>query len=484
MIKKVTKKQIFSSLFWKLMERGGVQGVSFIVSIILARLLTPNEFGLIALVTIFITLANVFVQTGFNTALIQKKNADDIDFSTIFYISLLIAGCLYILLCFSSPIIAHFFNQPQLVLVIKVLSLILFFGAINSVQVAVISRNMQFKKLFYSSIGAVIASGIIGIMMAYMGFGVWALVGQQITSQLFTTIIMWFTVHWRPKLLFSYKRLKSLWSYGWKILVASLIDVIYLDLRSLVIGKLFSPAMLGYYDRGKQFPTVIVNNIDGSIQSVMLPTYASHQENRERVKSIVKRSITTSSFVIFPLMMGLAIVAEPLVKIILTDKWLPCVPFLQIYCAVYAIRPILTANIQAIKGLGYSGDFLKVEFINKVIGIVILVISVQYGVLAIAWGVLLSSIISIFLYTYPNIKILNYKLNEMLKDVTPAFFLSIVMALIISLLRFTELSMLGLLVLQVMLGMVVYILLAWVLKFEVFIYLINTLISFKKQDVT
>lgn len=480
MINKVTNKQILSSLLWKLMERGGVQGISFVISIILARLLTPKEFGLIALVTIFITLANVFVQTGFNTALIQKKNADDIDFSTIFYVSLLIAGCLYILLWFSSPIIARFFNQPQLVLVIKVLSLILFFGAINSVQVAVISRNMQFKKLFYSSIGAVIASGIIGIMMAYMGFGVWALVGQQITSQLFTTIIMWFTVHWRPKLLFSYKRLKSLWSYGWKILVASLIDVIYLDLRSLVIGKLFSPAMLGYYDRGKQFPTVIVNNIDGSIQSVMLPTYASHQENRERVKSIVKRSITTSSFVIFPLMMGLAIVAEPLVKIILTDKWLPCVPFLQIYCAVYAIRPILTANIQAIKGLGYSGDFLKVEFINKVIGIVILIFSVQYGVLAIAWGVLLSSIISMFLYAYPNIKILNYKLNEMLIDVTPAFFLSIVMALIISLLRFTELSMLGLLVLQVMLGMIVYISLAWVLKFEVFIYLINTLVGFKK----
>jgi teichuronic acid exporter len=405
MINKVTNKQILSSLFWKLMERGGVQGISFVISIILARLLTPKEFGLIALVTIFITLSNVFVQTGFNTALIQKKNADDIDFSTIFYISLFIASCLYILLCFSSPIIADFFNQPQLVLLIKILSLVLFFGAINSVQVAVISRNMQFKKLFYSSIGAVIASGVIGIMMAYAGFGVWALVGQQITSQLFTTIIMWFTVHWRPKLLFSYKRLKSLWSYGWKILVASLIDVIYLDLRSLVIGKLFSPTMLGYYDRGKQFPTVIVNNIDGSIQSVMLPTYASHQENRERVRSIVKRSITTSSFVIFPLMMGLAIVAEPLVIIILTDKWLPCVPFLQIYCAVYAIRPILTANIQAIKGLGYSGDFLKVEFINKVIGIIVLVISVQYGVLAIAWGVLLSSIISMFLYTYPNIKI-------------------------------------------------------------------------------
>lgn len=482
MTKKVSNKQIFSSLVWKLMERGGVQGISFIVSIVLARILTPEEYGLIAIVLIFINLANVFVQSGFNTALIQKKDADDLDFSTIFYFSFFIASLLYIVLFFSSSFISDFYHQPMLEPVIKVLSIILFFGAVNSIQVAIISREMQFKKLFYSSIGAVLASGIIGIMMAVMGFGVWALVGQQITSQFFTTIIMWFTVKWRPQLQFSYSRLKSLFSYGWKILFASLIDALYLDLRTLVIGRIFSPDMVGYYNRGKQFPTIIVNNIDGSIQSVMLPTYASHQDNRVRVKSLMKRSISTSSFIVIPMMVGLAVVAEPVVKLILTDKWLPSVPILQIYCAVYAIRPILTANIQAIKGLGYSGDFLNIEFINKAIGIIILIISVRYGVIAIAWGVLISSFISIFLYAYPNVKLLDYKLDEMLKDAAPSVFLSSVMAMIILLLRLTGLSTISLLVLQVLVGGLVYLLLAWLFKLETFVYLVKIVTTFRKSS--
>ncbi len=479
---KITNKQIFSSLIWKMMERGGVQGVSFLVSIILARLLSTEEYGIIALVTVFITLANVFVQTGFNTALIHKKQVDETDFSTIFYASLLIATVLYIVLFLTAPLIARFYNQPELEPVIKVLSVILFLGAVNSVQIAYVSRNMMFKKLFYSSLGAVIASSIMGVALAYLGYGVWALVGQQITSYFFTTLIMWFSVKWRPKLLFSFKKLKGLLSYGWKILMAALIDALYLDLRSLIIGKIFSSQILGYHNRGKQFPTVIVNNIDGSIQSVMLPTYSAHQNDRKRVKSIMKRSISTSSFIVFPLMTGLAIVAESLVKLVLTDKWLPCVPFMQIYCIVYAIRPLLTANVQAIKGLGYSGTFLKIEIANKILGIVVLAVSIPFGVLSITWGVLITNMLSAFLYSYPNTKLLGYKFSEMLKDITPAFMLSLIMAILINFINYVHIPTIWIMFLQVVAGGIIYIALAWLLKIEVFFYLLNILKGFRKKS--
>lgn len=481
MSNKITNKQIFSSLIWKLMERGGVQGIGFLVSIILARLLTPEEYGLIALVTVFITLANVFVQTGFNTALIQKKNVDDTDFSTIFYVSLLIASCLYAVLYFTAPSISGFYNQPKLIPVIRILAIILFFGAINSVQIAFVSREMLFKKLFYSSMGSVVASGVIGVAMAYRGFGVWSLVGQQITNQFLTTLIMWFTVKWRPRLLFSLTKLGELFSYGSKILMASLIDALYIDLRSLVIGRIYSPQVLGFYNRGKQFPTIIVNNIDGSIQSVMLPTYSSHQDDKKRIKSIMKRSISISSFVVIPLMVGLAVVAEPLVKIVLTDKWLPSVPYMQIYCIAYAIRPLLTANIQAIKGLGHSGTFLRMEILSKVVGVIILIVSVQFGVLAIAWGVLLSSIISVFLYTYPNSKLIDYNLSEMLRDISPACILSIIMAFFIHLIKYVNLPIIIVLIMQIMIGGVIYFMVAWIFKIDSLLYLLSTINSFLKR---
>jgi O-antigen/teichoic acid export membrane protein len=479
---KITNKQIFASLFWKVMERGGVQGVGFIVSIVLARILTPEEFGLIALVTIFLTLANVFVQSGFNTALIQKKNADSLDFSTVFYFSAAIAGILYAIILIFSPLIAGFYDEPLLGPVLKVLSIILFFGAVNSVQIAVISRNMEFKKLFYSSLGSVIFSGFVGIAMAYNGFGVWALVGQQISNQLLTTLIMWFTIKWRPKLQFSIERFKSLFSYGNKILVASLIDTFYLNLRGLTIGKLFNAEMVGYYNRGKQFPTVIVSNIDGSIQSVMLPTYSAHQDNRKRVKDMVRRSIVTSSFLIFPLMAGLFIISEPLVKVVLTDKWLPSVPFLQIYCLVYAIRPLQTANIQALKGLGFSGTFLRLEIVNKGLGVLILIISVPFGVLAIAWGVLISSLISMALFAYPNIKLLGYTLKEQIIDVGPAFLISLIMTIGISSIYLLNFEPITLMMVQIILGILVYFSLARVFKLEAFNYLIRMLKSFKMKD--
>lgn len=469
-----TKSKVLFSLFWKLMERGGTQGIQFIVQIVLARFLVPTDYGLIALIAIFITIANVFVQSGFNTALIQKKDANEVDFSSVFYLSLFVASLLYVLLFFAAPLIAGFYGIAQLSLVLRVLSVTLFLGAFNSIQNAVVSRKMQFKKLFFSSLGAIVVSGTVGIAMAYSGFGVWALVAQQITNQLLITVILWFTVKWRPRLIFSFERIKGLFSYGWKLLVSSLIDALYTNLSSLIIGKIYKPAMLGFYNRGDQFPSIIVSNIDGSIQSVMLPALASHQDHKQRVKDMMRRSIVTSSFIVFPMMIGLAVIAEPLVKIVLTEKWLPCVPFLQIFCASYALYPIHTANLQAINALGRSDIFLKLEIIKKIVGLTILGITIFYGVYAIAIGVLLVGIISTFINAYPNLNLLNYSYKEQCRDIMPSLLLSLVMGAVVYGFKWLYMTDWLILIVQVSVGGIVYLVLARLFKLECFTYLLTT----------
>ncbi|MDU5107881.1 lipopolysaccharide biosynthesis protein, partial [Clostridium sp.] len=471
MEKENKKNVVINSLLWKLMERGGVQGVQFILQIILARLLTPNDYGIISLITVFVALANVFIQSGFNTALIQKKNADEDDFSSVLYISIFVALLIYIFLFISAPTIADFYRIIQLVPVLRVLSIILFFGAFNSIQNAIISRTMQFRKLFLSSVLSMIISGTIGIILAYLGFGVWALVAQQLLNQISITIILWFTLKWRPKLAFSFSRVGRLFSYGWKLLVSSLIDTLYMNLRSLIVGKMYTPNTLAFYSRGEQFPQVIVSNINGSIQSVMLPTLSEEQDNKNRVKELVRRSIVTSSFFLFPIMIGLAVIGEPLIKIILTDKWLPCVPFMQVFCLTYALWPIHTANLQAINALGHSDIYLKLEVTKKVVGVIILIISMSFGVYAIALGGLLSGILSSFINAYPNSKLLNYSYKEQVKDIMPSLILAIIMGIASYSILLFKLSPYITLLIQVSLGAVVYISLAKLFKLECYQYL-------------
>ena len=468
----VNKSKILFSLFWKLMERGGTQWIQFIVQIVLARLLIPEDYGIIALVTIFINVANVFVQRGFNTALIQKKDANEADFSSVFYLSLFVASLLYVILFFAATLIAAFYDKPQLMLVLRVLSITLLFGAFNSIQNAVVARKMQFKKLFFSSLGAIVVSGTVGIVMAYADFGVWALVAQQITNQLLITVILWFTVKWRPRLLFSFERVKGLFSYGWKLLVSALIDTLYMNLRSLIIGKMYNAEMLGFYNRGEQLPALIVTNINGSIQSVMFPALASQQDNRKRVKDMVRRSIVTSSFILFPMMVGLAVIAEPLVKILLTEKWLPCVPFLQISCVTYALWPIHTANLQAINALGRSDIFLKLEIIKTILGLAILGVTVFYGVYAIALGGIVGGLIATIINSYPNAKLLNYSYKEQWKDMMPSLLLSLVMGAVVYSVQLFGMTVWPTLIVQGFVGIILYVGMAKIFKLECFTYLL------------
>lgn len=470
-----TKSNILSSLFWKLMERGGAQGIGFFVSIILARLLSPEEYGIIAIVMVFILLANVFVESGFNTALIQKKDADEVDFSSVLYLSLGVAIILYGIIFITAPLIASFYNQPILVKVLRVLSITLFIGAFNSIQNAYVARNMLFKKLFISSLGSVTISGVVGIIAAYSGLGVWALVLQQLTSQLAVAVILWFTVEWRPHLIFSTTRVKSLFSYGSKLLAAGLLDTLYSNLRTLIIGRMYTPSMLGYYNRGQQFPQLIVSNINGSIQSVMLPALSAHQDDRKRVKEMMRRAVVSSSFLIFPMMVGMAVVAEPLVKIVLTEKWLPAVPFLQIACFTFALWPIHTANLQAINAMGRSDIFLRLEIIKKIMGLIVLGVSLPFGVYAIALGGIFSGLIGTFINAYPNKELLNYSYKEQWLDIMPSLLISLIMGGIVYLFNFSNILVWQILILQIVSGGIIYILLAKIFKIESFTYLVGTM---------
>lgn len=484
------KSSVITSLIWKFLERIGTQGIQFVVAIVLARLLSPSDFGLIAIVTVFVTMANVFVQSGLNTALIQKKNADNLDFSTVFFSCLALAAFLYISLFLGAPVIAKFYNnQSELIPVIRVLALMLPLGALNSIQEAYVSRNMMFKKLFYRSIGAIIPAGCIGILCAYLGFGIWSLVIQQLTNSLLVCTIMWFTVKWRPDFSFSFERWKELFSFGWKLLFSGLLDTGYQNLRALIIGKMFSPAALGFYNRGDHFPYLIVNNLNASIQSVMLPSLSSVQDERPRLKAMARRAIVTSSFLILPLMAGLAATAKPLTLIILGEKWLPAVPFIQICCIIYAFWPIHTTNLSAINAVGRSDIFLKLEFIKKGYGIAVLIFAILFfkSPEGIALSAAIVAPLGAFVNAHPNKKLLNYGYLEQIKDILPSFTLSLAMGAAVYIggyLIETKYPINPILQLCAMIvfGAILYLGLAKLFRLECLNYLIETLKEMKRHS--
>lgn len=469
------KKTVIVSLIYKFLERTGYQGIAFIIQIILARLLTPSDYGVLTMLTIFITISQVFVQSGLNTALIQKKKVDEVDYSSVFYVSLGIAVVLYIVLFIASPYIASFYNMPELSNILKVLALILIPGAFNSIQNAIVAREMQFKKLLYSTMAAVIISGSIGIGMAYAALGTWSLVGQQLSNQIVACLVLMFLIKWYPKRCFSFVKVKELFSFGWKLLCSNLIDTIYTNLQSLVIGKKYDAATLGFFNRGKQFPQILVENINGSVQSIMLPTLSQYQDEKRKLKSLTRRAIVTSSVILFPLLIGLAVISKPLISLILTDKWLPCVPYMWIYCINYIFMPIHTANLQAINAQGRSDQFLKLEIIKKSYGLIVLVITVILfdTPIAIALGMLVTTLISCFVNAYPNKKLLNYSYKEQIRDILPAGILAIVMGVVIFPISLIELPDLLTIILQVISGSIIYIVLNRIFKIEGFLYLWN-----------
>lgn len=473
----MSNNKVVKNFLWRLSERCGAQVVTLLVSIVLARLLSPEDFGTVSLVMVFTTILQVFVDSGLGTALIQKKDADDLDFSSVFYFNFAVCLILYIGMFFAAPYIARFYQDESLTAIIRVISLTIVISGVKGIQQSYVSRNMMFKRFFFSTLGGTIFSAFLGIGMAYFGFGVWAIVAQQLSNTAIDTLILWLTVKWRPKKMFSWSRLKGLLSYGWKLLTSSLLDTVYNNLRNLIIGKFYTSADLAYYNQGDKFPKVIVTNINSSIDSVLLPTMSGEQDNRVRVKSMTRRAIKTSTYIMAPLMMGLLFCAEPVVRLVLTEKWLPCVPYLQIFCFTYLFWPIHTANLNAIKSMGRSDLFLKLEIIKKMVGLVLLLLTMRISVMAMAYSLIVSGILSQIINSWPNWKLLDYSYFEQLRDIFPSLLISVLMGVCVSLVTKMNLGSGLTLLIQIPLGAVIYLGISAVFKLEEFEYLVQMMKS-------
>ena len=474
-------KKVLKNLIWRFLEHSGSQIVAFVVSIILARLLAPELYGTIAIVTALTAIMQVFITSGLGTALVQKKDSDDVDFSTVFFFNIVMCLVVYAAMFFAAPLIARIYGIPELTSIVRVLSLTLVISGVRNIQQSYVSKHMLFKKFFFSTVVGTIVSAVVGIGMAYAGFGVWALVGQSLANTLIGTVILWFTVGWRPKLIFSFERLKTLFSYGWKLLVSSLIDTVYNEIRTFVIGARYSSADLAFYDKGKKFPNLIVQNVNTSIDSVLLPVLAKEQDNRDRVKAMTRRAIKTSSYIMMPLMMGLAVCAEPVVRILLTEKWMSCVLFMRVFCFTYAFYPIHTANLNAIKAMGRSDLFLKMEIIKKAGGLAAVFISMWFGVEWMAYSLLITTFISQAVNAYPNKKLLGYSYGQQILDMLPQIILSCVMGAAVFCIQFIGLNDILTLLIQVPLGALIYIVGSYVFKIDSFSYVLNMLKGFLKK---
>ena len=464
---------------WKLLERFSVSGIHFVLQLVLARILDPEHYGILSIMTIFTALANVFIQQGFNTALIQNRDVTEEDYSSVLWVSLLIAVVMYAGIFVAAPWIAVFYNIPDLVAPLRVLALMLFPGALNSVQLAKISREMDFKKVFYSNFGGSLISGFAGIAIAYMGGGLWALVAQSMLNTIVACLVMRFTVKLKICFVCNIRRIRVLFAYGWKMLVSSLLDTLYQDLRSLVIGKKYDSGTLGYYNRGKHFPQFIINAVNGAVHSVMLPAMSAEQDNKSRVKRMMRTSMGMSAYIIFPMMAGLAAVATPLVSLLLTDKWLPCVPYMQIYCFTLAFYPVHSCNLQAINAMGRSDMFLKLEIIKKTYGILALVIAVICfdSPLAIAMTGLVTTWIGWFVNAFPNKKLIGYSYKEQIFDLFPILFMALGMCAVVlmagDLCQRAAWPVLLTMLAQILVGVVLYIGLSLIVKPRPFAFLME-----------
>ena len=465
------KSKVISNLIWRFFERFGAQAVNIVVGIILARKLGPGPAGDIAVIMAVITILRVFADSGMANALIQKKETDDLDYSSVFFFNLGFSLLLYGALFFAAPAIARLYKDPSYVPILRVLGLMVVVSGLYNVQQAYVAKTLQFKRFFFATLGGTLVSCVLSISMAYLGFGIWSLVALQLSSFAVNTVILWFTVEWRPKRMFSLRRLGGLLSYGWKLLAAAFLDTVYLQVYPLIIGAAYSKEALGQFDKGRNWPDQITQSINASIDAVLLPVLSAEQDDRTRVREMTRRAITTSSYVMMPLMAGLAVCAKPLVHLLLGNDWLPSVTYLQIFCVIYAFYPLHTANLNAIKAMGRSDVFLKLEIVKKILETSVLLVTMRYGVLAMALGELGCSIASQLINAWPNRKLLDYSYLRQIRDMLPAILLSAGMALLVSLVLRLGLGDLPTLLLQVPLGAGLYVLGSVLFKVESFRFL-------------
>ena len=474
------KRGAIKSLFWKITERGSRAFVELAVQIVMARLLAPELFGALAIMLVFVNVGNIFVQSGLNTALVQSPKMDDSDCSTVYWISLTVSAALYLCVFFAAPSIASFYQMDAIIWPLRALALILIINAYNAVQIAIVQRELKFRIVFNAAIASSVLSGSIGVISAVFGAELWALVLQQLSYQTCNCFFMAAQVDWRPRLVFNSKRARELFSFGWKLLVSGVLDQGYQSLSDLIIGKQFSASSLGLVSQGKKYPQALGSMLDGAIQPVMLSAVSRVQDDVAYVKRLVRRALKTSTFFIVPSMTLFAVAAEPIVGILLGAKWLPCVPFLQMYCFVYALLPIHTTNLQALNGMGRSDLFLKLELIKKGYGICFILFAafILHDSHLMVGMYMISGIFSTFVNAYPNKKVIGYSYIEQLRDIAPAFGISAVSGIAALLCgSFVTSSALRIFI-NITVMALVYLGIAWVFKLETLDYLIKTVRDF------
>lgn len=470
------RNKIMSGLVWSYGERIIAQLVSFAVSIILARLIDPASFGVLSLVTVFITISNTLTTSGFGNALVQKKDADQKDFSSVFWASLVVSLFIYLILWISAPFISGYYENDNLIWIIRVMSLRLPVSAINSVQYAYIQKRMEFKKFFFSTLGGIIVSAVVGIYMAYNGFGVWALVAQYLINTTINTVVLFITSKWVPSRECSKDKLKPLLSFGWKIMLTGLISESANEIRTLVIGKKFTMTDLAFYERGQRFPQLIIGNISVILAKVSFPAFSSINDDLIRLKALMRRSMQLSMFMLAPMMIGMATVAEPLIHVLMTDKWIGAVPFVQILTIYYLFYPVMSTASQVIKAQGRGDEYLGLGIVRCSIEIILLFVSVFVfnSVVLIAVSAVISIVVSTVICMILNQKRINYLFKEQISDMIVPLIFAFIMGIAVFMIgKITIFPMLLTLILQIISGLAIYVLLNYFTRNQVFLYVLH-----------
>lgn len=459
------KDKTVKGVFWSAVDRFSAQGIQFVFSILIARLLLPEDYGVIAMLNIFLAVSQTFIDSGFGTALIRKIDRTEADFSTVFYFNIIVASVFYLILFFSAPAIAKFYETPLLESVTKVVALNLIIGSLSGIHNAKLSIDIDFKSRAKISVISTILTGAVGLWFAYAGYGVWALVVQNLCSSVIRTVLLWIIVKWRPSLIFSWKSFKELFSFGSKLLASGLLDTLYNNIYTLVIGKVFSPSTLGVYSKANalaQFPS---SNITSVLQNVTFPVLSTIQNEDVRLANVYKRFLKLSAFVIFPMMIGLSAVADPFIRLALTDKWEGAIYLLQIICFQLMWYPIHAINLNILQVKGRSDFFLKLEIIKKVQGVLVLCVTVPMGIIAMCYGSLISSLLSLIWNTYYTKKLIGYGYWAQMRDLLPILIHSLIMwALVLFIVNLMPTLWLKLII-GVLTGMIYYIAGAYIMKF-------------------
>lgn len=459
------KDKTVKGVIWSAVDRFSAQGIQFVFSMLIARLLVPEDYGVIAMLGIFLGVSNSFIDSGFGTALVRKIDRTETDFSTVFYFNIVVAVLFYLGLYFAAPAIAQFYDIPLLISVTRILALTLPIGALSGIHSAKLSIAIDFKSRAKISIISTILTGSVGLWMAYSGYGVWALVVQTVLSSLIRTVMLWIIVKWHPKLVFSWRSFKELFTFGSKLLASGLLDTIYNNIYPLVIGKVFSPSVLGLYGKAKALADFPSSNITGVLQNVTFPVLSTIQNEEDRLADAYKRFLKISAFVVFPLMLGLSSVADPFIRLILTDKWEGAIYLLQIICFAMMWYPIHAINLNILQVKGRSDYFLKLEIIKKIQGVIILCITVPMGIEAMCYGQIVSSMISLIWNTYYTKRLIGYGYWAQMRDLLPIFIHSLVMwGLVLLIVKFMPNLWLKLIA-GILTGAIYYIAGAYIMKF-------------------